>query len=44
MRLEKSGEEPVKLTIPLHNSLKKGTLSRIIKDAGLTPEEFERLK
>ena len=44
VRLEKSGEEPVKLTIPLHDPLKKGTLSRIIKDAGLTTEEFEKLK
>ncbi|MFH1669789.1 MAG: type II toxin-antitoxin system HicA family toxin [Candidatus Woesearchaeota archaeon] len=44
VRLEKSGETDIKITIPLHNPLKKGTLSRIIKDAGLTPEDFERLR
>jgi predicted RNA binding protein YcfA (HicA-like mRNA interferase family) len=44
VRLEKSaGETPIKITVPLHNELKKGTLARIIKEAGLTPEEFERL-
>jgi len=29
--------------VPLHKSLKKGTLRRIIKDAGLTVEDFNRL-
>ena len=44
MRLEKRrSERLVKLTIPLHKALKKGTLLRIIKDAGLTPEEFSKL-
>ncbi|MBU2560804.1 MAG: type II toxin-antitoxin system HicA family toxin [Nanoarchaeota archaeon] len=45
VRLEKSvGEKVIKMTVPLHNELKKGTLARIIKDAGLSPEEFEKLK
>jgi len=28
----------------MHSELKKGTLNRIIKDAGLDLEEFEKLK
>jgi len=45
VRLEKyNGNKTVKITVPLHSELKKGTLSRIIKDAGLTLEEFEKLK
>ncbi len=45
VRLEKSlGEKTIKLTVPLHQELKRGTLHRIIKDAGLTLEEFEALK
>lgn len=45
VRLEKfNGEKTIKLTVPLHPEIKKGTLNRIIKDAGLTPEEFERMK
>ena len=45
VRLEKyTGEKTIKLTVPLHSELKKGTLNRIIKDAGLTLEEFESLK
>ena len=44
VRLSKTTrEEVIKLTIPLHSTLKKGTLSRIIKDAGLTVEEFVEL-
>ena len=44
VRLEKyTSEKTIKLTVPLHAELKKGTLSRIIKDAGLTLEEFEKL-
>ena len=38
--LEKRNEEVIKLTVPLHRSLKKGTLRRIISDAGLTVNEF----
>ena len=31
------------LTVPRHSTTKKGTLAAIIKQAGLTREEFERL-
>lgn len=45
VRLEKyTGEKTIKITVPIHAELKKGTLNRIIKDAGLTLEEFEGLK
>ncbi|MFH1071799.1 MAG: type II toxin-antitoxin system HicA family toxin [Nanoarchaeota archaeon] len=45
VRLEKySRGSYIKLTVPLHDEMKKGTLSRIIKDAGLSLEEFEQLK
>lgn len=45
VRLEKYTEEKtIKITVPIHSELKKGTLNRIIKDAGLTLEEFEKLK
>ena len=30
-----------KVTVPLHKHLKAGTLSGIMKDAGLTPEELK---
>ena len=44
VRLEKRTEEGlIKLTVPLHKSLKKGTLRRIIKDSGLTVQEFNVL-
>lgn len=44
VRLEKRTEERlIKLTVPLHKSLKKGTLRRIIKDSGLTVQEFNVL-
>jgi len=44
VRLEKfDGEKTIKLTVPLHSEMKKGTLHRIIKDSGLTLEEFEDL-
>ncbi len=44
VRLEKfDGEKTIKITVPLHPEMKKGTLHRIIKDAGLTLEDFERL-
>ena len=45
IRLEKhTTDKTIKLTVPLHSELKKGTLNRIIKDAGLTLEEFENFK
>ncbi len=44
VRLEKiSGSEIVKITVPLHDPLKKGTLARIIKDSGLSTDEFIKL-
>lgn len=46
VRLEEYSDngEVIKLTVPLHSELKKGTLARIIKDAGLTLEQFEDLR
>ena len=45
VRLEKyTGEKTIKITVPVHGELKKGTLNKIIKDAGLTLEEFEGFK
>ncbi|MBS3103174.1 type II toxin-antitoxin system HicA family toxin [Candidatus Woesearchaeota archaeon] len=45
VRLEKfTIEKTIKITVPLHSEMKKGTLTRIIKEAGLTLEEFEMLK
>ena len=45
VRLEKfDGKKAIKITVPLHSELKKGTLNRIVKDAGLTHEEFDKLK
>ena len=45
VRLGKSLQgETIKVTVPLHAELKKGTLARIIKDAGLTLEEFVTLE
>jgi len=44
LRLEKiEGNDIIRLTVPLHNPMKKGTLSRLIKDAGLTIDEFVNL-
>lgn len=44
VRLEKiEGDDIIKLTVPLHNPMKKGTISRLIKDAGLTIDEFVKL-
>ena len=44
VRLQKrEGDKVIKLTIPAHKTIKKGTLNRIIKDAKLTIEEFEAL-
>ncbi len=31
------------LVVPLHRELKRGTLRGLIRDAGLTVEEFEEL-
>ena len=43
VRLEKKiNEDILKLTVPMHDKLKKRTLSRIIKDSMINVEEFER--
>lgn len=45
VRLERYADgHPIKITVPLHKELKKGTLLRIIKDSKLTLEEFEKLE
>jgi len=45
VRLEKfDGEKTIKLTVPLHAEIKKGTLNRILNDAGLSLDEFLNLK
>ena len=44
IRLQKrSYDKVVKITVPAHSSLKRGTPGRIIKDAGLTIDEFKKL-
>jgi predicted RNA binding protein YcfA (HicA-like mRNA interferase family) len=44
VRLQKeTGDGVIKLTVPVHDPVKRGTLRRIIKDAGLTVEEFANL-
>jgi len=41
IRLEnKTNGELIKITVPMHPKLKKGTLSRIIKDSKISEEEF----
>lgn len=47
VRMEKKREKgtttTIKLTVPLHKTLKKGTLKAILKIAELTTEEFREL-
>ncbi|MER3447205.1 MAG: hypothetical protein C4291_10345 [Candidatus Dadabacteria bacterium] len=44
IRLQKRTQSRIiKITVPAHKPVKKGTLARIIKDAGLTVEEFKQL-
>ena len=41
IRLEKNTPlETIKITVPHHQNLKKGTLHNIIKSAGLKPEDI----
>ena len=41
VRLEnKTSNKLIRITIPLHSKLKKGTLSRIIKDSKISEDEF----
>jgi len=45
VRLEKfDGEKTLKITVPLHPEIKKGTLHQIIKEAGISQEEFQDLR
>lgn len=39
-----AGEKPITVTVPMHDPLKRGTLHRILKTAGLSVEEFEKLR
>jgi predicted RNA binding protein YcfA (HicA-like mRNA interferase family) len=39
----KSSSKTFKLTVPLHDPVKKGTLNRILKDAGISVEEIKFL-
>ncbi|MFZ3058300.1 MAG: type II toxin-antitoxin system HicA family toxin [Candidatus Methanoperedens sp.] len=44
IRLKKvTSETVIKITIPLHDTLDRGTLKSIIRSAGLTVEEFINL-
>ncbi len=44
IRLQKrTGNEVIKLTVPAHKPIKRSTLSHIIKNAGLTNDEFMKL-
>ena len=41
IRLEKNTENnTIKITIPNHQNLKKGTLNQILKSANLSPEDI----
>ena len=44
IRLQKRvSDEVLKVTVPAHRPVKRTTLSHILKQAGLTLEEFEKL-
>ena len=44
IRLQKrTKERALKLTVPAHSPIKKATLAKIIKDAGLSLKEFSEL-
>jgi predicted RNA binding protein YcfA (HicA-like mRNA interferase family) len=44
VRLQKhTPTETFKLTVPTHRPIKRSTLSHILKQAKLTPEDFDRL-
>ncbi len=45
VRLEKfDGEKTIKITVPMHQEIKKGTLNRILKDANISVNQFNKLK
>ncbi|MCW6158950.1 MAG: type II toxin-antitoxin system HicA family toxin [Thermoplasmatales archaeon] len=41
--MRRDGEKVLTITVPQHRELKKGTLRAIIRQSGLTAEEFENL-
>ena len=41
--MRREGEKALTITVPQHRELKKGTLKAIIRQSGLTAEEFENL-
>lgn len=44
IRLQKRTQTRIiKITVPANKPVKKGTLTRMIKDSGLTLEEFKKL-
>lgn len=44
IRLQKhTSAEVLKITVPAHRPIKRSTLSHILKQAKLTPEEFDKL-
>jgi predicted RNA binding protein YcfA (HicA-like mRNA interferase family) len=44
IRMEKAtSDRTIKITVPLHETLDRGTLKSIIRSAGLTVEEFIEL-
>jgi predicted RNA binding protein YcfA (HicA-like mRNA interferase family) len=44
IRLQKNTPtETLKLTVPTHRPIKRSTLSHILKQAKLTPEDFDKL-
>jgi predicted RNA binding protein YcfA (HicA-like mRNA interferase family) len=44
VRLKKvSGEKVIKITVPLHKTIKKGTLKKILEVAEISVEEFLKL-
>lgn len=44
IRMKKvTSERVIKITVPLHDTLDRGTLKSIIRSAGLTVEEFVEL-
>ncbi len=44
IRLQKRlGEKTIKITVPAHRPVKRSTLAKIIKEAGLTIDEFKEL-
>ena len=44
IRLQKhSGDETIKTIVPAHRPVKRSTLAHILKQARLTPDDFEKL-